>query len=228
MCDAFKDIEADSGEPVIQCAESLLRGLKLLALPELSRFETEEMIEAGMSCHQICQSMSKSDLEKSELMIGIPVHFLISGSNMFRQLVMKLKTDPIYCALLKTDLIRYMSETHIKKLSHSGRELCVDNVGKTIFDSERGDKAWCVLLSGKLRAIIRTDEPQENSSCEILEGGIFGGYNPPDNPNHFRVEVVRPCRYIEFGWELLESLDKLDRDSTEGLLSILGGTFSFA
>ena len=161
---------------------------------------------------------------KQEEQLNLPVHMLICGSDRFRENLLTLKTDPIYCALAKTRLPKYISSALIKILAQTARDIDTSRVGKCIFMSENGDRAWFVLVSGKMSvARCSADSTNEGEQrCDIEVGDIFGGYVGGEDAEHIRVEVIEPSRYVELRWEELE---KLGEESTSRLLAIIGGHF---
>ena len=195
--------------------------MKILSLPEPSLFELEEIVESGMSFAHANQPADSENLD-SPMEVKLYVQYLIAGSERFRQNILKIRTDPIYCALLKTRLMDYLPKRLVKLLAQSAREVDVSRIGKTVFVSDAGEKTWFVLVSGKLKATLLQPEGEEEEWCEITVGEVFGGYTIGDDADHIRVEVLESSKYIELNWDELERIDNENEHSATKLLSVLG------
>jgi len=218
VCEVFRSADQQGGEPIISDVENIHKGLAALGLPEASLFETEEMVEHSLNCARTLYGREVF----TETATEFPVHCLLAGSDRFRQMILKLTTDPIYCALVKTHLVNYVSRTSIKELAKSARELEYSRVGKKVYSSLEGHSNWYVLLSGKLKATLESDD--EISTVDITDNMIFGGYHAGDTGEHLTVEILQPSKLIELGWEALEALAEEDKKSSSMLMSILGSS----
>jgi len=241
MCAAFRNQDQQIGEPIIRDPRVILNGMKILSIPEPSLYELEDVVNSGKSCTSWADALSNAtestvyrSSDEEQNAIRIPFTCLISGSDRLRQNILKLKTDPLFCALLKTQLIRYISLTNLKILVQTAKEKDVGRIGSVVYNSEAGDKSWFVLLSGKLKATLcckELEDPEQEEQAElewtdVAVGSVFGGYNPGDT-NHIRVEVSEPSKFLEFMWDDLERLCIEEDRGTDKLLSILGGLYDF-
>ena len=170
--------------------------------------------------------------------------FLIAGSNSFRQKLIKLRTDSLFCSVMNTNLGQLVPEKVWRALLKGGRELEFIRQGQTVYVSRQAQatRQWFAVIEGKLRVSvdIKLEENLENHT-EELEGGdntvehyevstgeIFGGYwidehCKPSEESHIRVETMEATKVIELSGEHLAALLKTDMETSKLLLSRMAG-----
>ena len=170
---------------------------------------------------------------------------LISGSNSFRQKIIKLRTDSLFCSVMNTSLAQLAPDTVWRALLKGGREIEVRKQGQVVYISRKAQasRQWFVVLEGKFRVIVDTEsEEQENDSpediivdeekdveaFEISTGEVFGGYwiapsSQPGEVSHVRVKAMESSKILELSGEHLTNLLKDDGGIANMLLSRMGG-----
>ena len=243
VCKAFNgncDIFTKDEEPVVSDVSSLKDAIKLLRIQDFNKFELNNILEDGNKCMlQFSKDLrppnsSRDDLEEEIQEKGLKVSFLIGGSEKFRQLILKLVTDPIYCALVNTHLADLVSPKQLKVLSRGIVDIKTAEVGATIYSTKTCNQEWFVLISGKLHINIDNSSNENstvlnetpNEEFEIWKGEIFGGFdffeNDPDPYAHFDVAVLEPCQFIELKGNVLEELLEEDPDVANDVYDMLG------
>ena len=236
VCRAFRvssqSLKRDE-EPIVTGMDDLKNAIKMLRIADIDKFELERMLEDGINCSRTYSFKSYTEENNSQLqadevdVIGIPVSALIAGCTTFRQAILNLKTDPIYCALLETGLSHLLSKAQLKTISQHSRELRFDRVGTLVYSSKKCNQEWYVLLSGRLKfKPEKKDTTLSINSFEIYQGEMFGGYDFFDSDSqvdtHFEIEVVQPCVVIEINGSVLENLLDDDPDIASDILDVLG------
>ena len=236
MCRAFTRnrslLDAHFGEPVISEVEELREALKHFRLPEISNFEMQGMIEDGFAFWRShCRIIPADDatdeqpnLDQSQL----PISFLVAGSESFRQTLINLPIDRIYCAILDTTLANLMSPSQLRSIARTAREIKEERIESVIYSSRTCKQEWYVLLTGKL--VLRPEKidngvNENDEKFQILKGEIFGGYDffeEEADPYHFQIVVLEPCTIIEFSGEVLEKILDYDPDTATDVYDMLG------
>ena len=195
----------------------------------------------------LIESMNISDLQSldqshKDLMhlSGVPMSYLLAGSQSLRQKLLKLNTDSAYCALVNTALGGLASESAWKALCKGSKEKEFLRPGQQIFlsRSEEKSKAWFAVISGKLRVTLDTKANDDSEGEEIEEtavdhfdigpGDIFGGYNiaesltKGEDADHIKIETLDATRIVELDGQRLEALAKEDEIIAGQLMSRLG------
>ena len=174
----------------------------------------------------------------------LPITFIIAGSHSFRQKLIKLHTDSLFCSLMNTNLGRLAPENIWRALVKGGRELEFGRQGQIVYRSRNAktSRPWFVVVSGKLRVSVDTDFGEKDNDVanehgkeeapselyEISTGDVFGGYwiagnRPPVEVSHVLVEAMEASRVLELSGELLATLLKEDAETANLLLSRMGG-----
>ena len=236
VCDAFRtDFSASdrSGqkEPTIASQSQLLRGLELLSISEVNVYELQEIFEDGKSSYEAeCQKVEGYDS------INIPLRHFIAGSEKLRSYLLALPSDPIYCALVNTQLSLYVSDQLVKLLSQDARIYDVSHINKMIYSSVSGDNLWYVVLSGKLRVhVMAMSDDEDEKSFDLCQGEVFGGLafydgkSLADQPI-FNVEIAEAAKFIEMRGDLVRQLtqDPKYQKEMQRLVSVLSGTHVWA
>jgi len=219
------------GEPKITEVEDLQDAFKHFRLPEMNNFDLQGMIEDGFTFWRSVipakqvedMNDDESNLENSRL----PISYLIAGSEAFRQTLLNLPIDRIYCAILDTSLAGLMSPSQLRSIARAAREIKEDSIGSVVYSSKTCKQNWFVLLSGKLilKQENKLETTKENDErFHILKGEIFGGYDffeEDADPFHFRMEVLEPCCLVEFSGEVLEKILDYDPDTAADIYDVL-------
>ena len=211
----------------------------------LSNFELEDMFEDGHLCMEACNHVflqenlqMQSDEpnifeveEKRRQEHRVTILALIAGSDSFRQCLLKLKTDPIYCSLMQSSLATFLSSSKIRFLSQGGKEVEISRIGAAIYISrECKSRAWYVLISGQL--CVSLDDLLQNEAesvrYELHPGEIFGGYGIQESskdaePTHIKIWTMQASKYIELSGKRLSEFMQQDSESGRRLLSLMSG-----
>jgi CRP-like cAMP-binding protein len=225
-------------EPTVSEVQDLREAFKHFRLPEMSNYELQGMIQDGIAiwityCH--CRDVS-SDVDKDEQsnlnQPEFPVSFLIAGSESFRQCLLNLPIDRMYCSILDSALVNFMSLSQLRSIARTAREIKEDRIETVIYSSRTCKQEWYVLLSGKL---ILRPEQQDSSFDEkdgrfhIMKGEIFGGYDffEESDPFHFKIFVLEPCTIVEFNGDVLEKILDYDPETATDIYDVLGTYMSY-
>ena len=161
---------------------------------------------------------------------------VVAASEVFRQRIMSLDTDEVFCDLCSARALRSTPESRLRALAHGGRKRNVakgEIFGGSSASGERGGgghdttttavaaaaaaaaagsgqrrrRSWFVLLSG---AMVVDEDPQhleERLCTELGPGDIFGGYEALTGAaSPFGVRVVRGGLILELECEGLANL----------------------
>ena len=226
--------------PCIAAPEDLQFPLSLLSISGLSHFELEDMFEEGQNCMEACMHLFSQenvldrpivfdDDEPSEVMNRVSVIALIAGSESFRQHLLKLKTDSIYCGLMQSNLATFLSSSNIRFLAQGGKEIEITRIGTCVYTSRESKICtWYVLISGKLS--VRLDElsPSEDDSSqfELNPGEVFGGYGIQQESSdqvHVKIDTVQSSKLIELSDERLSEFSQQEPEAATRLLSMMAG-----
>jgi hypothetical protein len=200
----------------------------LLSVADVSKFELENMLDDGLACMRAYPHIIPPRTEaEDETYTSIPVSSMISGSDTFRSSLLKLNTDPIYCALFETRLADIVSSPELKKLSKGGRLVEASRIGSVVYSSLKCESEWFVLVSGKLKVKIdeKSQDPLDQSVHEISEGSLFGGCGllvEDEDRCNFVIQVIQPCVFVELSGNPLKELVDEDHPSGMLVLSVLG------
>jgi hypothetical protein len=215
-------------EPEISSPDDLYSAIKLLSVADVSKFELENMLDDGLACMRAHPHIIPPRIEgEDEIYTSIPVSSLIAGSDPLRSSLLKLNTDPIYCALFETRLADIVSSPELKKLSKGGRLVEASRIGSVVYSSQKCESEWFVLVSGKLKVKIeeKSQDPVDQSGHEISEGNLFGGCGllvEEEDRCHFVIQVIQPCTFVELSGNPLKELVDDDHPSGMLVLSVLG------
>jgi hypothetical protein len=197
--------------------------MKLLSVSDVSKFELENMLDDGLSCMRTYPQIISSWQSEGgdEIYTSVPLSALISGSDTFRSSLLKLSTDPIYCALSETRLGDMVSSSELKQLSRDGRLVEASRIGSIVYSSKKCESEWFVLISGKLKVNLeeKSRDPLDQASHEISEGSLFGGCGliaEEEKRCQFVIQVIQPCIFVELNGNPLKEL--VDEDHPSGLL----------
>jgi hypothetical protein len=186
------------------------------------------MLDDGLACMRAYpQIIALRAEEEDEMYTSIPLSALIAGSDTFRSSLIKLNTDPIYCALFETRLAEIVSPSELKLLSKGGRLVEASRIGSVIYSSLKCESEWFVLISGKLKVKIdeKSQEPVDQTVHEISEGNLFGGCGllvEEEDRCHFVIQVIQPCIFVELSGNPLKQLVDEGHSSGMLVLSVLG------
>ena len=213
----------------------------MLSVSGLSHFEIEDMFEEALQYKQSRAKLLKTrhmeegddflDESMHDGIVRISVTALIAGSNSFRQHLLQLKTDSIYCSLMQSSLHSILSSSNIRFLAKDGKEIEISRSGSSVYVSKQNRTGiWYVLVSGKLK--IRLDRSsmdvlEEGLQYELNPGEIFGGYGIQEVANEMDVviETAQASKFIELSGELLNEFCKEHPVDAVRLLSMMGGNF---
>ena len=199
-------------------------------MPDMSKFELENMLDDGLACMRayphITPQKGESGGEEDDF-TWVRVSSLIAGSDTFRNTILKLYTDPIYCALFDTKLADLVSMADLKRLSKGGRLVEASRIGSIVYSSKKCEMEWFVLISGKLKVNLDANicDPSDQAVHEIIEGNMFGGCGllaEEENRRPFEIEVIQPCTFVELSGEHLKTLVDENEHSGMLVLSFLG------
>ena len=222
-------------EPAVSNPDELYTAFKLLSIPDISKFELENMLDDGLACMRAYPHITPAKEDKGyeeDDYTWVSVSSLIAGSDSFRTSLLKLNTDPIYCALFDTKLAELVSMPELKKLSKGGRLVEASRIGSIIYSSKKCESEWFVLTSGKLKVKIeeKNPDPLDQTVHEISEGSLFGGCGllvEDEERCPFEIEVIQPCTFVELSGEPLKALVEENQHSGMLVLSFLGTWRSF-
>jgi CRP-like cAMP-binding protein len=161
----------------------------------------------------------------------VPISLLIAGSDLFRQVILGIPTDPVYCALEGSSLAILVSRDQLRALSQGGREVREARTGSIVYSSTDRRQQWFVLISGTLRLTLESatlhDGGGEGRSSLILQDEVFGGFDlledGAEESDRFEVEVLEPCHLVELAGEALEQLMDQDQETATDIYDVLGG-----
>ena len=231
-------------EPLLMASHDISDALQKLSVEKLNQFEFDEMFEEAVQFAKSCSightefrvleastPDGKSSLAESE-QVCLPLPYLIAGSEMFRQKLLKLETDSIYCTLMMSSLSSFISEEQIRLLSSEGTEREISRIGHKIFSSKLADskKRWSYIVSGKLKVSLDSSSPfaddTENDFFEIGAGEYFGGFGilkPEIEWSHVVIETREMTKLLELNGENLEAFVHKYEDKGKQLMSRMGG-----
>jgi hypothetical protein len=241
VCRAFQsgglDEEMTWDLPYLTTPEDLQSPLSLLSLSDLSQFELEDMFEQGIHFSNLSREQpayESADTDFAQLN-GAPVRVsmtaLISGSNILRQHLIKLKTDAIYCALMQSHLATVLLSSSIRYLAQGAKEIEISKVGTCVYSSrERKTCTWFFLVSGKLK-VCEDNWPLEDGDpahYELNPGEIFGGYGAGSESltadvTHVKIETAQASKYVELSDVRLHEFVRRSPDDGARLLSMMAG-----
>ena len=210
--------------------------MALLSLSNLSHFHLEDIFDEGTKCKDksVPGQERSGDPEEDdhELQAGVSIISLVAGSETLRKLLLKLKTDSIYCALEKSCLGLFLPSASIRSLAQGGKEIEISRTGAEVYSSRKSKTcAWYALISGKLK--VRIDELSDNEMdatdsphFELHPGEVFGGYgiSPGSTETvHVIFEAMEQCKYIELSDVQLKRFVDHHPELAAPLLARLGG-----
>jgi hypothetical protein len=224
--------------PFVNSPEELQHSLALLSVSGLSHFELEDMFEEASNCQDVSIHLptktntpgrfagSNDETQETE----ISVVSLIASSDSFRNHLGKLKTDPIFCALMQSHIAAFIPQSNIRELAIDGREIEITRLGAIVYTSRELKKCtWYVLLSGKLR--VSLDSPFHNGDdvpqCELNSGEVFGGYGIQQDTAdtvHVKIETMQSSKFIELSGDHLCELLHSAPEIGARLMSMMAGS----
>ena len=233
-------------EPFLMAPQEIRTALEHLEVQRMNQFEFEEMFEEAIAYMKTC-TIEHSDLRLVETthiegertsfteseQPCIPLPFLIAGSETFRQKMLRLETDSIFCSLMMSGLGSFISSEQMRILAKGGKEKEMSRVGIKTFSSKQDDdvRRWFFILSGKLKvsldlsALPFGDEAAEES-FEIGVGEYFGGFGIQKHEagwSHIIVETKEATKLIELQGACLEAFSNKYESSAKILLARMGG-----
>jgi CRP-like cAMP-binding protein len=169
---------------------------------------------------------------------------VVAASEVFRQRIMSLDTDEVFCDLSSSRAMRRVPESRLRSLARHGRKrnvakgekFCGHSPDKGTASHDvstlSGIKAssgqlrrepWYVLLSG---AMIVEEDPkhlEERRYNELGPGDIFGGFETlSGNASPFALRVTRGGLILELEWEGLKTLRTEDPALAQELSTAMG------
>jgi hypothetical protein len=223
---------SEEREPKISNPNELSAGFKLLSIPDTSKFELENMLDDGLACiraypHIKPPRESNEGFGVDEDSTWVSISSLIAGSDGVRNSLLKLNTDPVYCALFNTKLADLVSTPELKQLAKGGKLIQASRIGSIIYSSQKCNMEWFVLISGKLKVKIDENNPDilDETVHEMSEGSLFGGCGLlAENEERcpFEIELIQPSSYVELSGEPLKALLEENQHSGMLILSSLG------
>ena len=247
LSSSFKSATIVRTEPFLMVPNEIRDALEKLSVNKLNQFEFEEIFEEAMQYMRTC-SIEHSDFHvlvtnnsndgKSNPIETehpcLPLPFLIAGSETFRQKLLKLETDTIFCNLMMSSLSSYISEREIRVLSRNGKEREISRLGHKIFSSKLADdkKQWSYIVSGKLKVSLDSSaslysEDMENEFFELGPGEYFGGFGILESVSaypHIIVETKEATKLLELSGDMLEDFVRENEHNGKRLMSRMGGT----
>jgi CRP-like cAMP-binding protein len=236
----FQNHNEKSLVPFVHSPEELQHSLSLLSISGLSHFELDDMFEEASNCLEVSSQLPiKSGFSGHSAVLSnetgpqarISVVSLIAGSDSFRNHLIKLKTDPIFCSLMQSSLASFISPQNIRELALGGKEFEITRLGTVVYTSRECKKCiWYILISGKLKVTLDTQsqgrEAKDVPHCELNSGEIFGGYGIlPSSPDtvHVKIETMQASKFIELSGERLNELVNRIPETGERLMSMMAG-----
>jgi hypothetical protein len=232
-------------EPFLLSPSEIRSALETLEVQRLNQFEFDEMFEEAISYMKSC-TIEHSDFRLLETINGdgerlnyseieqpcLPLPFLIAGSEAFRQKLLKLETDPIFCTLMTSNLSSFISSEQMRILAKGGNERELSRIGVKIFTSKADDdsRRWFFILSGKLKVSLDSslpfNEETETETFEIGAGEYFGGYGIEKHEpgwSHIVVETLEVSKILELQGSCLDLFYNKHQGTAKKLLARMGG-----
>ena len=207
--------------------------MSLLSI-QLSQYELEDIFEDGSNCAQTCSHILNSyhDGDDQEEISGITLTALLAGSKKLRSYLSNLKTDPIFCSLMNSDITLFVSMAQIRRFAEVGKLIEVERIGSMIYDSKTCKKGvWYVLVSGKLK-VSRYEEDETDEECipqhELSSGEFFGGFGRNTDMNdvvHIKIEILQPSKFLEMSETVLTDLANEHPEIYGKFMSRMAGKF---
>ena len=236
-------------EPLLMSPNEIRDGLQKLTIQKANQFEFDEMFEEAMQYMKTCKiehsnfhvldspdydgksTDSRSHAAETEqLCLSMP--FLVAGSDSFRQKLLKLNTDPIFCNLMMSSLSSFMSEKELRTLSKNGKEREISRLGHKIFSSRsaEGKKHWSFIVSGKVKVSLDSSmsyaDEAEGEAYELGAGEYFGGFGIlkfDGACSHVIIETKESTKLLELSGDSLEEYVNDYEENGKRLLSSMGG-----
>ena len=247
---SIENLRGNQTEPLLIAPEEIRSGLQKLGVTNLNQYELEEMFDEATQYMKMC-SIEHNDFHVLDTGDGkstngsttpteiehlcLPIGFLIAGSDAFRQKLLKMDTDPIFCNLMMSNLSSYISEKGIRTLSRNGKEREISRLRHKVFSSRSSDdkKRWSYIVSGKLKVSLDTSLPFSeeavSDSFEIGAGEYFGGFgiqNTDEVYSHIVIETTETTKLLELSGEILEDFVRDHEETGRQLMSLMGGNFT--
>jgi hypothetical protein len=234
----FQSHNENSPVPFVHSPEELQHSLSLLSVNGLSHFELEDMFEEASNCQDVSSQLpmkinvpgpTTGYSDGPQQQVRISVVSLIAGSDSFRNHLEKLKTDPIFCALMKSNFATFIPPSNVRELAVDGKEIEITRLGAVVYSSRECKKCtWYVLLSGKLKVSLDAQSKNEEEAphCELNAGDVFGGYGiQPDTADtvHVKIETMQASKFIELSGERLGEFVHHAPEIGARLMSMMSG-----
>ena len=239
ICGVFQKRNEEGRLPYIKSGTDLQYPFSLLSITGLTQFELEDMIEEGHNCMELCSHIFSHgnfdnkgmiDDDENEPEAHVSIIALMAGSHSFRQNLLKLQTDPIYCAMMQSSLATIVSSSKIRHLAQEGKEIEISRVGTIVYASRQSKTyVWCILLSGKLKVTLDglSQNDDEGLEYELSPGEAFGGYGllqDSADTTHIKIESIQASKYIELSDERLREFVNQEPAAAAQLLSKMAGS----
>ena len=242
---SFKTTSQDLSrtEPVLMGHDEIKMALESFSVLGMNQYEFEEIFEEAIQYIKVC-GVDHSDFLVTSIAANgkvygtendpscLPLPFLIAGSESFRQKLLKLPTDTIFCTLMTSNLSSFIPEEQIRALSKGGKEREISRIGVKLFSSQKDadPNNWAFIVSGKLKVSIDPSSSFSNEatleSYEIGPGESFGGFGILKHESvwsHVVIETIEPSKILELqGEALVHFVDKYEVLGKR-LLSMMGG-----
>ena len=247
LCDAFPNNDEQYPD-TFHNIKDLRVATELLSLGELTYFELERMYNDSVACMKESKNSVLKKNQDEEVPARIPIMYVVAGSEILREHILSLDTDPVFCSLIKTGLADLVDHFQLKKLSTVARIVESPRVGRIIYTSSLQSNEWFVLLSGKLKVSFeepleetqdsrekRPEAKSKNKRVESLEpefirmmqaGDVFGGFSIVSEHYevpHVKVEVASESCFVVFEAGDLAELVSDDGDMSLRIVSVLLG-----
>ena len=233
-------------DPLLLGHDEIRSALEMFSIQGINQFEFEEMFEEATQYMKAC-TIEQNYIQVLELATAadgkagavesdppfLPLPFLLAGSENFRQKLLRLRTDPIFCTLMTSTLSSFISEEQIRILAKGGKEREISRVGIKVFSSRKDAdaKGWFYIVSGKLKVSLDSGSSFSDEtaveSYEIGPGEYFGGFGilPRETGwSHIIFETIEPSRLLELSGENLALFFQRFEFNGKRLLSTMGGT----
>jgi hypothetical protein len=232
-------------EPILMGHDEIRTALETFSVLRMNQYEFEEMFEEAIQYIKACgidhsefqmlETTNTSDGKVSGTendITYLPLPFLIAGSESFRQKLLKLPTDPIFCTLMTSNLSSFIPEEQIRALSKGGKEREIFRIGVKLFSSQKdvNPNNWAFIVSGKLRVSIDSSTSFSNEavleSYELGPGECFGGFGILKHESvwsHVVIETIEPSKVLELQGESLVNFVEKYEVIGKRLLSMMGG-----
>ena len=229
ICKSFQTRSDWNRLPTINLPEELQQPMSLLSI-QLTQYELEDIFEDGSNCAQTCSHILTSYEDDHDNTGGVTLTALLAGSKKLRTYLSNLKTDPIFCSLMDSEITNFASMAQIRLFAEVGKVVEVERIGSMVYDSKTCKKGmWYVVISGKLKVSRYGDDETDDDYIpqhELSSGEIFGGFglnNDTKDVVHIKIETLQPSKYLEMSETVLTDLENEHSEVFGQLMSRMAG-----